>query len=71
MTETPRITSELQYRATKRQVERLRAQIESFTTLSPLKASHPVVHLAGLEDMRVELEGLEAQVREYEITLRD
>jgi hypothetical protein len=71
MTETPRITSEPQYRATKTQVERLRAQIESFTALSPLKTSHPRLHLAGLQDMRAELEGLEAQLREYEITLKN
>jgi hypothetical protein len=71
MTETPRITSESQYRATKKQVQRLRAQIESFTALSPLKTSHPRLHLAGLQDMRAELDGLEAQVREYETTIRD
>jgi len=43
----------------KRPVEKPRAQIESFTPLSTLKTSHPRLHLAGLEDMQVELEGLE------------
>jgi hypothetical protein len=66
MNEPPRIRNEQQYRITKRQAERLRAQIESFTSSSPMKASHPRLHLAGIKDMRVELEELEAHLRVYE-----